>query len=225
MTSKEINYSVIEVIADHLFEFTPEFDKALVAFRNKLDAKIQKERFDSELRYQTDPKAEGNIFTATVDLNNRTYGQLRRIVKISAAIDLLRSPEAFKILTSKKIEKIPLSGESLWRLYSVTTPIYTGVTRYNAKTKQVEFNLMRQHDGTLLPIDQTAEIEIQGPPRDKKEVQDLFTQQKFFNEALYDVLGTQTNSANSVANLMPPGWSGNNAVKVTFEEKAASLRK
>lgn len=181
--TRSVNWDVVDAVAEQAFEASPALENAARALANSMRQRMNAEIKKSEATLMDGSNEFKAIFTPSAEWTERLRGEILRVVKYSAALDYIRTQDVSAL--NKPIE---LSALSLWRAYSIATTVGSGVTRFNAQTMTMEYNLVRDMKNELVAPDRNALKAETKDLRSEKELEHMFMEQDIFNEELKKAL-------------------------------------
>ncbi len=206
-TPRPIDFDLIYSLAGTAFEEDPLLTAALRQMINDL-----RQRMNTEARKSAkdiEGNKDGFKFEPKADWNERMRSSAMRILKISAAMDLLRLPSDVR---EKMLQKpIRLSPLSLWRIVELSITNFVGIKFFDVPQARMQFNLidktkpgsrakrlnLERHDLTALAHDSRTALAA-------AEVEHLQKEQEIFNEVLNSSLVRLANDQKDIAALMNP---------------------
>ena len=200
--ARPLNYEVIENLGTFAFTTSPLLEMLSREFVNKMRIKMNDQSLKSKDAAATD-KAK-IPFEPSTEWTERVRGQFLKLIRYSAALDLLRLPEEVrKELLKKPIE---LSAVSLWRVVNMSITNSEGIVFFNLPQMKIEFNIVKSTDSQGQTKLEAADLtQMAAHARDKREQQqfeDLLFEQTAFNEVLTDILTETSKNNKDVAAIL-----------------------
>jgi hypothetical protein len=206
MEPRAIDYNLIRNLAELTFESTPLLEAMARDVANKLRIALNDQTSKSKIAVK-DGEAE-IPFESTTEWSERVRSALMSVIQYSAAIDLLRLPEAVRNSLMRK--PIQLSPVSVWRAVNMTTTAGPGVSFFDPRNGEVKFNLIHMNgqdrNGEVVTLLSPIDIELQmTQARDVREARqwaDMSEEQKIFNNVVRTALQDYSKSSKEMAAIM-----------------------
>lgn len=219
----DLDFDSIESFANSAFELTPEAYVVMRSFIRQLKDETNRAIRESEVKNKEDNTTEPYILTPAVEFSERVRGDIARWVRVSAALDFLRSPMATKEniarFTAKKIKLGPLS---LWRTWNMLTTVGPNRTIFDPFTRKVYFGA-RLRNGKVIPDNVEERIANAKDSREQLELTHIKRAQERFEAAISTKWIAMKNSLEEAARLLGTDVDDLDFEDVDFEVALARL--
>lgn len=194
------NPDVVTRLAAKAFVISPSLDLALTQLANRLHEKMNAETLKTRIASRSEQSDPNQIpFESATEWSERTRRILMQVVRESAALDLLRMPDA--TLRANLLKKpITLSAASAWRtVQSIAGG--PGLSYFDPRKLQMVFNLIRGKDNRWRMLDTQQEAAHSRDPLEAASWTELEIEQRIFNSELSTEIKRHIDAAKQVAAL------------------------
>lgn len=182
--AQAIDMNIVEMLGTLAFEESPLLKASMREFVNALRKEMNTKVMARKIEKQSDPKVAD--LDPKTEWTERVRAALPKVIRYTAALDLLRLPKAQRDELLKK--PIVLTPLSLWRSVYAAIMIGEGMMFFDLPNAKMQFNVIKQpsYDGatTLGHFSLTTMKELARDPREAQQWDDLDLEQTVFNDTL-----------------------------------------